>query len=287
MADSISTGRRDFSRSGVPSTRLVVRRLGRRLGGSSGRGSRFRPLVARGSGVVHKCHGALGRGVRSSVLCPADFELHGGVVCGQLHSNILPSQPRRHSITSPQLHRSTHSQMDGVASSGVGSTVHYGAQQCSSRFPFQTQSNLRVGMDSEDRGLSGSSQEVASFRRSLRHISKSPMLSIFFSVPRSERYGHRCSAPEWEWVAGVCLSSLGSHSCSTEEAPVVLWSPPDHHHSVLVSETVVDGPIPLPLSRDLLRQPHFHRHHLGVSGLSLHAWRLSSDLPGLRVSLRM
>ena len=49
-------------------------------------------------------------------------------------------------------------------------------------------------------------------------------------------------------------------------------------------ESVVDGPVALLLSHDLLRQPHFHRHHLGVSGLSLHAWRLSSDLPDLGVS---
>ena len=52
-------------------------------------------------------------------------------------------------------------------------------------------------------------------------------------------------------------------------------------------DLVVDGPIPLPLPRDLLRQPHFHRHHLGVSGLSLHARRLSSDSPGRRVSPRI
>ena len=43
-------------------------------------------------------------------------------------------------------------------------------------------------------------------------------------------------------------------------------------------DLVVDGPVALPQSRDLLRQPHFHRHHLGVSGLSLHAWRLCNDL---------
>ena len=42
-------------------------------------------------------------------------------------------------------------------------------------------------------------------------------------------------------------------------------------------DLVVDGPVALPQSRDLLRQPHFHRFHLGVSRLSLHAWRLSSD----------
>ena len=40
---------------------------------------------------------------------------------------------------------------------------------------------------------------------------------------------------------------------------------------------VVDVLVALPLSRDLLRQPHFHRHHQGMSGLALHAWRLSSD----------
>ena len=41
---------------------------------------------------------------------------------------------------------------------------------------------------------------------------------------------------------------------------------------------VVDGPVALPLGRDLLSQPHVHRQHLGLSRLALHAWRLSSDL---------
>ena len=43
-------------------------------------------------------------------------------------------------------------------------------------------------------------------------------------------------------------------------------------------ELVVDGPVALPLDRDLLSQPHIHRQHLGLSRLALHAWRLSSDL---------
>ena len=59
-------------------------------------------------------------------------------------------------------------------------------------------------------------------------------------------------------MAGVCLSSLVTHSGSHQEAPVVIWSPPDH----------------------LLQQPKFHRHHLGVSGLSLHAWRLFARSQG-------
>ena len=43
-------------------------------------------------------------------------------------------------------------------------------------------------------------------------------------------------------------------------------------------ELAVDGPVALPLDKDLLSQPHFHRQHLGLSRLALHAWRLSSDL---------
>ena len=71
--------------------------------------------------------------------------------------------------------------------------------------------------------------------------SESPVLSIFFCVSRSERSGHGCSAPVLEWVAGVYLSSLVSHSCSVEEAPVVIWRPSDHHCSVLASEALVSG----------------------------------------------
>ena len=67
------------------------------------------------------------------------------------------------------------------------------------------------------------------------------MLPIFFSVPRSERAGHGCSAPELEWVAGVCLSSLVANSSCTEEAPIVLWSPPNHHSSLLASKILVPG----------------------------------------------
>ena len=97
-------------------------------------------------------------------------------------------------------------------------------------------------MDPESRGFSRSAEKVAGVYRSVRNLTKSPMLPIFFSIPRSERSGHECSAPELEWVAGVCLSSLVSHASSSEEAPVIIWSPADHHSSLLATETVVPGP---------------------------------------------
>ena len=127
VAESRSLGTRYFARPGVPSARLVVRRLGRGLGGSSRGGGHFRPLVSRGSGVIHQRQRALGCRARSSLFCSVNFELHGSRVRGQFYSDHLPSQPRGHSISAPQLHLSTHSAMGRVSSGGVGSTIHYGS----------------------------------------------------------------------------------------------------------------------------------------------------------------
>ena len=62
-----------------------------------------------------------------------------------------------------------------------------------------------------------------------------------------------------------------SPSDGFEEAPVVLWSHSDHRSSILASEAGVSGssgsggrqPVALPQSRDVLRQPHFHRFSSG------------------------
>ena len=103
--------------------------------------------------------------------------------------------------------------MGGVSSGSFGSAIHNGSQQRHSGFPVKTQSDLGVGVDPESRGFLRSAEVVAGVHRPVRNLTKSPMLPIFFSVPRSE-----CSAPELEWVAGVCLSSLVSHTGSTEES---------------------------------------------------------------------
>ena len=67
------------------------------------------------------------------------------------------------------------------------------------------------------------------------------MFDIFFSLPRSQCSGDGYTSSKREWVAGVCLSSLVTHSGGFEEVPVVLWGPADHHSSVLASEAVVSG----------------------------------------------
>ena len=51
-------------------------------------------------------------------------------------------------------------------------------------------------------------------------------------------------------------------------------------------ELLVDVPVQLPVSQDILRQPHFHPNHQNPHVLQLHAWRLSSKPPEHKESLR-
>ena len=90
--------------------------------------------------------------------------------------------------------------------------------------------------------------------------------------------------PPWALIPAV-LKKLRSSSGVLLTLIAPYW--PQRPWFPELLDLVVDGPVTLPLSRDLLRQPHFHRFHLGVSSLSLHAWRLSSDLPSLRGSPSM
>ena len=88
--------------------------------------------------------------------------------------------------------------------------------------------------------------------------------------------GGRYAFPPWSLIPAV-LRKLRSSSGVLLTIVAPYWPLRPWFPDLL--DLVVDCPIALLLSRDLLRQPYFHRHHQGVSGLALHAWRLSSDLP--------
>ena len=87
--------------------------------------------------------------------------------------------------------------------------------------------------------------------------------------------------PPWSLIP-LFLKKLWSSS-GVLMTLVALWWPQRPWFPELLDLTV-DGRVQLPQCQDLLRQPHFHRHHLGISRLFLHVRRLSSDLPDRRGS---
>ena len=87
--------------------------------------------------------------------------------------------------------------------------------------------------------------------------------------------GGRCMPP-WSLIPAV-LRKLRSSSGVLLTIVAPYWPQRPWFPDLL--DLVVDGPVALPQSRDLLRRPHFHRFHLWVSRLCLHAWRLSRIHP--------
>ena len=241
VAGSVSSGSRDFSASDLPTARVVVRRLGCRLGRTSRRRVNFRLLVAKRAGVVDQRQRASGGGEGSVVFRTSGAGLRNLPVRRQFYSDCLPSQSGRNSVSDSEFHCPKDSAVSGVSGGHSGSSVHLGPTQCDGRRPFSAQSDLGLRMVSKDRSLSGAQEKVASFNRPLCHLTKSPLFTVFLSFPRSERGSHGCLASELEWVAGVCLSSLGPLSCCSQEAPVIVWSPPDVDRSLLASASVVPG----------------------------------------------
>ena len=67
--------------------------------------------------------------------------------------------------------------------------------------------------------------------------------------------------PPWALIPAV-LKKLWSSSGVLLTLIAPYW--PQRPWFPELLDLVVDGPVTLPLSRDLLRQPHFHRFHLGV-----------------------
>ena len=239
VVGSRAVGAWRVSGAGVPAARLVVRRLGRGLGGSSRRGSYFQPLGSGRGRIVHQRQRAPGYRDSSPLVRSSALRFIRSSLRRQRYSNCVPKEPGRHTFSSSQLHSAEDSPLGGVSSGCVVASIHHGETQRAGGFLVSPESDPGLRVDSEAGGVSGSVQAVAGLNRPVCHLSKSPLFSIFFTLPRSERSGNRCASSELEWVAGVYLSSLVSDSNSAEEDPVVLWGSAAHHSTLLASEAMV------------------------------------------------
>ena len=87
--------------------------------------------------------------------------------------------------------------------------------------------------------------------------------------------------PPWALIPQVLRKF---HASSSVQMTLVAPYWPQRSWFLDLLDLVVDSPVALPSPPDLLKHPHFHRRHLRIHRLFLHAWRLSSDLPGLKDS---
>ena len=277
---------RCFPSSGVSPARLVVRRLGCRLGSSPQRPGRFRPLVSRGDSQLHQSVGAssdfyalqhflpLVRDTSVAVFADnttalAYLKNQGGTrsaVLNQTAQDLL-RWAELHSVSLlPQFIMGRNN----VLADALSRPNQVLGSEWTLKLPVFHQLRKRwpVSIDLFATSLNHRCIPYFSPFHDPNSIGTDALLQLW--------NGWQAYAfPPYALIPAV-LKKLRSSSGVLLTIIAPYW--PQRPWFPELLELVVDWPVALPLDKDLLSQPHFHRQHLGLSRLALHAWRLSSDL---------
>ena len=270
--------------SGVSGSGLLVRRLRRGLGSSSGFSHRFRPLGCRASRSVHQRSEASGhQGGSPPLLLFSGREECGGIL-RQLHSSVVSPQGGRHTAAVPQLPGSGDSPLDGVPLLQAVTPVHSGVPERSGGLSLSRPHQLPHTEWSLHPEVFRSISRMWPVQLDLFATSANRQCSIFFSPFRDllaagtdaflQRWdGLQAYAfPPWSVIPRV-LAKLRL-SPGTELTLIAPYWPQRAWFSDLLHLSLAP-PVALPLRRDLLRLPQSHDLYQGLHRLRLHAWRLS------------
>ena len=221
---------------------LFLRRLGRRLGGPSGRTPCLRPLVSSSDRSLHQLERAVGSSVRPPGLRTSLSGPVGGSVLRQYH----------HSRLSPSFGRDVllHSERHGEGNPSMGrdqpcpspASVHHGLVQCHSGHSESPQSGDRAQVDSPSGGSRSPCPQMAGSDRSFCDVTDCQASDVLFPGLRFEGGGDGRSSPALGQSPGLCLSSDRHHKESSCQTEVFEELRVDSHRSVLASEGLVPGP---------------------------------------------
>ena len=249
-------------------------------------------MVSGGHLPLYQCQGALGSGEGASSLPVFGLWLYGVDLHRQLHVGGLSPEVRGYSVSCSQLHRQEDSLLGGDSPYCSGPSVHHGSEQCVSRCPVQAQPDSGLRMDTQEGDFQQAPQAVASDGGPVRHSANHCCSLYFLPFHNPQALGMDILLHSWDGLLVYALPPwalipqvlrklrASSRILTTLVAPH--W--PQRSWFPELLDLAVDRPVAVPLCPDLLKQPHFHCRHLRIRRLSLHAWRLSSDLPGVRDS---
>ena len=214
------------------------------MGCSSGSPCRFRPLGLRTGVSIHQRQGAVGHPAWSPPLSVVSARPYRRGLLRQRHCGGLSPQGRRHQISFAEHHSSGDPALVGVSSHPSGSTVYPGLQQ-------------------RPRGRSVSPSPAASFRVVPQHdrisvfmssvagpnqfvcdLRQSPLLNLFFSLPRPSVSRHGRLPPVLGRSTGLRLSSVCHHSQSPRKTLGISGDGAHPFGSTLGSAPLVPGSPP-------------------------------------------
>ena len=244
VASPASSLLRCVSHPGVSRPRLLVRRLGRRVGCSSWPPRRFRPLGCGGGASPHQRQGAACHPSWSPPLSVISVRKDRRGLLRQRHCGGVSAQSRGHQVSLAEFHRSGDPALVGVARHPSGSAIHPGLQQRPSGRSVSPSPTPAFRVVPQHDSLSVFESSVASPNKFICHLSKSPLFDIFLSLPRPSVSGHGRLPPVLGRSLGLYLSSIRHHSQSSCQTPGISRDGAHASGSALGSAPLVSGPPP-------------------------------------------
>ena len=262
------------------------------MGSSLGSQCRFGHLVLEGGCPVDKREGAVGCEARSPPLLLIHQPHHGRSVCRQLHGRGLSSRCR--GTSSPALNTIAQrilwrSELHHVRLAPQFIMERHNVLADSLSRPDQIQRSewtlhmevfrelRRKWLVMVDLFATSANHRCSIYFSAFRDPQAMGMDSLLQSWDHLQAYAF----PPWSMLPQVLHKLRWSSGVNpTQIAPY--WPQRPWFPNLL--DLAVDLPIALLLHPALLNQPRSRHRHRGLRRLRLHAWRLSSDLPGLRGS---
>ena len=242
VARPSSSVSRGVSRPGLPRSGLLVRRLGRGLGCSPRLSHCFRPLGSGASSAVHqrvRAPSCQGGPTPFSALSPGDGCLG---LLQQQHCGVLSAQGGGNQISGFERSSSGDPALDGVSLHPTPAPVHSGVSERPRGLPLSSSPTSSYRMVPSPGGFSIFESSLAGANRLVCHVSKSPMLCLFLSLPGSIGGGHGRVPPVLGQASGLRLPSVVHSSQGAGQAPCVSGSGADTDSPLLASTPLVCRP---------------------------------------------
>ena len=221
---------------------LLLRCLGRRLGGPGRRTPCLGPLVSSSDRSLHQLERAVSSSVRPTGLRTSISGPVGGAVLRQYHHSRLSSSFRRDVLLHSERHGEGDTSMGRNQPCPSPASIHHGLVQCHSGHSESPQSGDRVRVDSSSGGGRSPSPQMAGGDRSFCDLTDRKASSVFLTGLRFASGGDGRSSPALGQSPSLCLSSNRHHKESSCQTEVLEELRVDSHHSVLASEGMVPGP---------------------------------------------
>ena len=197
-----------------------------------------------GQASLHQRQGAAGHPARSPPLSVVSARPYGRGLLRQRHCGGVSLQGGRHQISLAEHHCSRDPALVGVSSHPSGSSVHPGLQQRPSGRSVSPSPAATFRVVPQHDSVSVFMSSVAGADRFVCDLCKSPLLDLFFALPRPSVCGHGRLPPVLGRSTGLRLSSVCHHSQSPCETPGISGDGAHPCGSALGTAPLVSRPPP-------------------------------------------